>query len=121
MRQRATLSSSERERLKGLERENRELKRATETLREAIAPWWVSFVILPPRLHTKLDGIFLASLGANGRCRSLRGGPSTANPTILKRSYLVCSQQSEVRHGSVKRLASAVGEGAMAVCSSTPT
>jgi hypothetical protein len=52
VRQRARLSSSEREPLKGLERENRELKRATETLREAIAPWWASFVILPPRLHT---------------------------------------------------------------------
>jgi uncharacterized protein (TIGR02246 family) len=37
-----------------------------------IAHWWSSFVIVPPGLHTKLDGIFLISLDENGRCRSLR-------------------------------------------------
>lgn len=37
-----------------------------------IAHWWASFVIVPPGLHTKLDGIFLISLDERGRCRSLR-------------------------------------------------
>jgi hypothetical protein len=37
-----------------------------------IARWWSSFVIVPPGLQTKLDGIFLISLDENGRCRSLR-------------------------------------------------
>jgi uncharacterized protein (TIGR02246 family) len=37
-----------------------------------IARWWASFVIVPPGLQTKLDGIFLIFLDANGRCRSLR-------------------------------------------------
>jgi uncharacterized protein (TIGR02246 family) len=36
-----------------------------------IARWWASFVIVRPGLQTKLDGIFLISLGENGRCRSL--------------------------------------------------
>ena len=38
----------------------------------AIAHWWASFVIVPQRLQTKLDGIFLISLSADGRCQSLR-------------------------------------------------
>jgi uncharacterized protein (TIGR02246 family) len=37
-----------------------------------IARWWSSFVIVPPGLQTKLDGIFLISLDETGRCRSLR-------------------------------------------------
>jgi uncharacterized protein (TIGR02246 family) len=37
-----------------------------------VARWWSSFLIVPPGLRTKLDGIFLASLDENGRCRSLR-------------------------------------------------
>ena len=37
-----------------------------------IARWWASFLIVPQRLQTKLDGIFLISLDADGRCRSLR-------------------------------------------------
>ena len=37
-----------------------------------IARWWSSFVIIPPGLQTKLDGIFLISLDENGRCHSLR-------------------------------------------------
>ncbi len=37
-----------------------------------IARWWASFVIVPQGLQTKLDGIFLISLGENGRCHSLR-------------------------------------------------
>ena len=37
-----------------------------------IARWWASFVIVPPGLQTKLDGIFLISLDENGRCHSLR-------------------------------------------------
>jgi hypothetical protein len=37
-----------------------------------IARWWASFVIVPQRLQTKLDGIFLISLNADGRCQSLR-------------------------------------------------
>ena len=37
-----------------------------------IAHWWSSFVIIPPGLSTKLDGIFLISLDETGRCHSLR-------------------------------------------------
>jgi len=37
-----------------------------------IARWWASFVIVPPVLNTKLDGIFLISLDESGRCHSLR-------------------------------------------------
>jgi uncharacterized protein (TIGR02246 family) len=37
-----------------------------------VARWWASFVIVPPGLRTKLDGIFLISLDPNGRCRSLK-------------------------------------------------
>ncbi len=37
-----------------------------------IARWWASFVRIPPGLQTKLDGIFLISLDADCRCKSLR-------------------------------------------------
>lgn len=37
-----------------------------------VARWWASFVRVPPRQETKLDGIFLISLDSQGRCRSLR-------------------------------------------------
>jgi hypothetical protein len=42
------------------------------TPEHGIARWWASFVIVPPGLQTKLDGIFLISLDENGRCHSLR-------------------------------------------------
>lgn len=37
-----------------------------------IARWWASFLIVPQGLQTKLDGIFLITFGADGRCQSLR-------------------------------------------------
>jgi hypothetical protein len=37
-----------------------------------VARWWASFVRVPPGLQTKLDGIFLVSLDADGQCTSLR-------------------------------------------------
>ena len=37
-----------------------------------IARWSASFVIVPPGLQTKLDGIFLISLDEAGRCKSLQ-------------------------------------------------
>ena len=37
-----------------------------------IARWWASFVIVPQRLHTRLDGIFFICLDARQRCTSLR-------------------------------------------------
>lgn len=37
-----------------------------------IARWWATFLIVPQRLQTKLDGIFLISLDADDRCQSLR-------------------------------------------------
>ena len=46
---RAGLSSSERERLKGLERENRELRRANEILRKASAYFGQAELDRPPR------------------------------------------------------------------------
>jgi SnoaL-like domain len=42
------------------------------TAEVGIARWWASFVIVLPGLQTKLDGIFLISLDADGRCLSLR-------------------------------------------------
>ena len=42
------------------------------TTEHGIARWWASFVIVPPGLETKLDGIFLISLDSDGRCQSLR-------------------------------------------------
>jgi len=37
-----------------------------------IARWWASFVIVPPQLKTKLDGIFVIALDENGKCAQLR-------------------------------------------------
>jgi hypothetical protein len=37
-----------------------------------VATWRASFVRVPPRLQTKLDGIFLIALDSDGRCQSLR-------------------------------------------------
>jgi hypothetical protein len=37
-----------------------------------IARGSASFVIVPPGLETQLDGIFLISLDAQGRCKSLQ-------------------------------------------------
>jgi SnoaL-like protein len=37
-----------------------------------VARWWASFMRVPPGLPTKLDGVFLIALGADGRCTSLR-------------------------------------------------
>jgi hypothetical protein len=42
------------------------------TQEAGIARWWESFLIVPQGLQTKLEGIFLISLDAGGRCRSLR-------------------------------------------------
>ena len=42
------------------------------TQEAGVARWWASFLIVPQGLQTKLDGIFLISLDADGRCRSLR-------------------------------------------------
>ena len=42
------------------------------TPEQGIARWWASFVIVPPGLQTKLDGVFLLSLDENGHCHSLR-------------------------------------------------
>jgi hypothetical protein len=42
------------------------------TQEAGIARWWASFLIVPQRLETKLDGIFLIVLDADGRCKSLR-------------------------------------------------
>ena len=39
---------------------------------QGIARWWASFVLDPPGLRTKLDGIFLVSLDTNNLCRTLR-------------------------------------------------
>lgn len=37
-----------------------------------IARWRASFIRVPPGLKTQLDGIFLISLDASGRCKSLK-------------------------------------------------
>ena len=42
------------------------------TAEHGIARWWASFIRTPPGLDTRLDGIFLITLDADGRCLSLR-------------------------------------------------
>lgn len=42
------------------------------TQEAGIARWWASFRIIPEGLQTELDGIFLITLAADGRCQSLR-------------------------------------------------
>ena len=42
------------------------------TAEYGIARWRASFVRVPPGLNTRLDGIFLITLAADGRCQSLR-------------------------------------------------
>ena len=42
------------------------------TAESGVARWQASFVIVPPGLETKLDGIFVVSLTSDGRCKSLR-------------------------------------------------
>src|SRR5438309_5382804 len=40
------------------------------TPENGVARWRASFLIVPPHLETKLDGIFVVSLDSDGRCRS---------------------------------------------------
>ena len=42
------------------------------TAEHGIARWWASFIRTPPGLDTRLDGIFVITLDADGRCQSLR-------------------------------------------------
>ena len=42
------------------------------TPEQGIARWWASFVIVPQRLKTKLDGIFVIVLDDEGKCKQLR-------------------------------------------------
>jgi hypothetical protein len=42
------------------------------TPEKGIARWWASFIIEPPGLKTKLDGVFVISLDADNLCSSLR-------------------------------------------------
>ena len=42
------------------------------TRETGIARWWASFVIVPQKLQTRLDGIFVISLCDDGLCQSLR-------------------------------------------------
>ena len=39
---------------------------------QGIARWRASFVIVPQRLQTKLDGIFVIALDGQGKCTQLR-------------------------------------------------
>lgn len=39
---------------------------------DGIAHWWVSFTRIPERARVSLDGIFLVTLNAEGRCTTLR-------------------------------------------------
>lgn len=40
--------------------------------KQGIAHWWASFVRVPERTRVSLDGIFLITLNAEGRCETLR-------------------------------------------------
>lgn len=42
------------------------------TSEEGIARWWASFVMVPQRLKTKLDGIVVIGLDDQGKCAHLR-------------------------------------------------
>jgi SnoaL-like protein len=37
-----------------------------------VARWWVSFLIVPQQLDTKLDGVLVITLDRTGRCSSFR-------------------------------------------------
>ena len=37
-----------------------------------VARWWASFMLVPSRLNTKLDGVFVITLDSGERCSSLR-------------------------------------------------
>lgn len=39
---------------------------------QGMARWWACFVIVPPGLKTKLDGIFVIALDERGKCSRLR-------------------------------------------------
>ena len=42
------------------------------TPQHGIARWWASFLIIPQRLKTKLDGIFVVALDDSGKCVRFR-------------------------------------------------
>lgn len=42
------------------------------TAEQGIAQWWASFVIVPQRLRTRLDGIFVVTLDDGGKCLRLQ-------------------------------------------------
>ena len=42
------------------------------TPEHGIARWWASFVRVPQKLDTKLDGIFVITLDGRGKCSRLR-------------------------------------------------
>ena len=42
------------------------------TQEAGIARWWASFRVVPQELQTRLDGVFLITLDADGRCRSVK-------------------------------------------------
>lgn len=39
---------------------------------QGMARWWASFIIVPPGLKTKLDGIFVIALDERGKCSRLQ-------------------------------------------------
>ena len=67
------------------------------------------------------DGRARGSCGPGRRWRSPPRGPRGAQPFLLETSRPGVFAAGDVRSGSVKRVASAVGEGSMAVSLSTST
>jgi len=57
-------------------RSQKEIKFGYEILavteRHGMAHWWASFTHVPEKTRVNLDGIFVITLGSNGRCAALR-------------------------------------------------
>ena len=66
---------------------------------------------LPPEIETDSRGFVLTGAAVKGESK----GPTTRDPFLLETSRRGVFAAGDVRSGSVKRVASAVGEGSMAI------
>ncbi len=70
---------------------------------------------LPKEIETDSRGFVLTGSAVKGALRSASQGPTTRDPFLLETSRRGVFAAGDVRAGSVKRVASAVGEGSMAI------
>jgi thioredoxin reductase (NADPH) len=70
---------------------------------------------LPKEIETDSRGFVLTGSAVKGALKSASQGPTTRDPFLLETSRRGVFAAGDVRAGSVKRVASAVGEGSMAI------